>query len=327
MSGRNFAVVVIRVFLFVVVGLQLASGQTTYHIKPTSEPECLTLMEFAYKSERYISTDTTLLLLSGVHELSNTVIFLENIDTLTIMGSSASFPDVTSIILCTGYSAIILVDISYVGINALTIESCGSNWITIDSYSTVYNLTLSSITSHVLPAVSGISITKFDVTDCRMERNYMSLFSYNSTVTSQDNTFESNTGKNGGALLAHNSGIHFTGHNLLESNKAAESGGAKNSSLNFGGFVTFVHNHAGKGGGISVHYSNITATDTSQQLNFSGNIAHYHGGGLQAEWSDIYLQSFIICINNTAVAGYGGAGGVTFFFPYCLSQPPTPHHI
>ena len=52
-----------------------SSGDTTYYVKPTSDTACLaepclTLSEYAQQPHQYLTSNTTLLLLPGVHVLS-----------------------------------------------------------------------------------------------------------------------------------------------------------------------------------------------------------------------------------------------------------------
>ena len=120
---------VATLLLFLVLTIT-CSGYTTHYIKPTpdttcpAEP-CLTLSEYAQQSHQYITSNTTLLFLPGVHFLSINFI-VENISNFEIcnyvrlLTSTNYHPNST--VMCKGLVGIVFRNISSMTLDGLTLS-------------------------------------------------------------------------------------------------------------------------------------------------------------------------------------------------------------
>ncbi len=255
--------------------LPLVSTQTTYHIKPTAESlctygNCLTLSEYAKETSRYLNSTTILQFLPGVHTLNNSVILLQNLDSLVLFGRDSFAPHV-SIIECGKDSGIIFVDISKVKVIGLTFQYCGKRYIL-----TKYAHRLSS---NALPTLSALRIPHFHLVNCQFEDNYLPLFSYGSNILIQDNRFEWN---NRGAVLAISSYILFKGYNVFKNNRNVGTDTVDSVHVTYGGAIYalhsqlvlegsshFISNYAHHGGAIAAYNTTIDIMLVSQ-MNHSG---------------------------------------------------------
>ncbi len=232
--------------------LPLASTQTSYYVRPTSESpcnheDCLTLSEYASEASRYFNSDTlTLVFLPGEHTLNTSIVF-QRFESLTFLGSLTSLPNITSMIVCNNTSAFILSNISKVMMKALSFESCGSN---LDSTTVL----------KVVPALTVHFIPNLYLTTCHMKHNHLPLFLNKSRMYLHDSKFKNNRGWFGGAITAASSTVVFLGDNVFQGNYAVTGGGvfASSSKLLFEGSTTFLSNNArDSGGGISAVESAI----------------------------------------------------------------------
>ncbi len=294
------------VLLFPLLSLPLASTQTTYYVRPTSESPChhedgLTLSEYASETSRYFNSDNlTLVFLPGEHAL-NTSIDFQLYDSLTLLGDLSSLPNITSKIVCNETSAFTLMNISEVEIKALAFDSCGIQgkftnfYIIRDSYDFDEMVEIRNAD----PAISVLLIPKFYLVRCHMEHNHLPLLLNNSRAYLRDNTFEDNSGSLGGAVAAYDSTGMFLGQNMFLGNKAMVGGGvfANRSELVFRGSTAFINNTATYGGGVGAMGSIITyGNTTNKSMNpdsfnnssskihestiFVQNVAQYEGGGI-----------------------------------------------
>ncbi len=317
--------------LYTVLPPPLASTETTYHIRPTSESpcpyeDCLTLSVYASETSRYFnnSDNLTLVFLPGEHVL-NTFIIFQLLERLNLLGNTSSLPNITSKIVCNGIPALTLKNISKVEIKALTFYSCG---------------TQSKSRGSDIPAIAAAFIPNFQLLSCIMEHNVFSLFLYKSKLVSQDCVFDSNMGVYGGAVFAYNSTGVFAGQTVFKDNTAAVDGGgiyAIHSELIFRGSATFIRNSAlGSGGGVRSKYSSITfginETDQSAEEEiqenasyngyylFENNTAKY-GGGILLQHS-IMLTRARRVLNFTRNWARSG-GGIYSRWGYVTHRGPT----
>ncbi len=73
------------------------------------------------------------------------------------------------------------------------------------------NLGLLEITGHILLTISALFIPNLFIVNCRWRHKYLSLFLYESTADVQNGELMNNQAGCGGAVLAYNSGVVFTG--------------------------------------------------------------------------------------------------------------------
>ncbi len=339
-------IVVFLVLLSPLLPLPLASAQTTYYIRPTSESpchheDCLTFSQYASETSRYFNSDNlTLVVLPGEHAL-NTSIDFQLFESLTLLGDLSSLPNITSDIVCNEMSAFSLISISTVEIRALSFHSCGSSH-KADTISQSRSEAL-KLTENVAPAISALFIPNFYLVSCHMEHNHLPLHLNNSRAHLTDNQFLGNKGSLGGAIAAYTSTVVFLGKNLFLGNEAGFGGGvfANRSELVIRGSTTFINNTAKYGGGIGADNSIIDLSNNSSScnrthtstifiqnlaqsdgggillvnsfmwlkggtLNFTMNHAGSEGGGISSDSSIIRLDDFVIFERNSANVNGGG---------------------
>ncbi len=296
------------IFLFLaLLPLPLASTQTTYYVRPTSESQChhedcFTLSEYASETSKYFNSDNlTLVFLPGEHAL-NTSIDFQLFDSLTLLGDLSSLPNITSRIVCNETTALSLKYISKVEIKALAFVFCGIQG--------------SSRNHYIIPPVSAYDNYKEVPSKECFPSNFCSAHSklppcqlshgtqspsttYQQQQSILNNKFEGNIGGIGGVVAAYDSTVVFLGQNLFLGNNAEVGGGvfANRSELVFTGSTAFVDNIAEYGGGIGAKASTIiygntanTSMDTSdfnflysrskESIVFVQNQALSDGGGI-----------------------------------------------
>ncbi len=311
-------IVVFLVLLFPLLPLPLASTQTTYYVRPTSESpchheDCFTLSEYASETSRYFNSDNlTLVFLPGEHAL-NTSIDFQLIESLTLLGDLSSLSNITSKIVCNETSAFSLISISMVEIRALAFHSCGSS-----HKSDTISQSLSEASKVTSTAISALFITNFYLVSCHMEHNHLPLHLNNSRAHLTDNQFVHNKGSLGGAIAAYTSTVVFLGQNLFLGNKAVVGGGvfATTTELVFREATAFINNTAEYGGGIAAENSIITYDDLSNNSSscnrthastfFIQNLAQSQGGGIWLANSFMWLKEGIL---NFTINHAGSDGG------------------
>ncbi len=143
----------------------------------TSESLCtydnyLTLTEYASETGRYFNSDNlTLVFLPGEHILNDSIVFLTDLESLKLLGSTSLHHNVSTI-QCIGDSGIILANISIVEIAELRFLNCGSITDT-NSYSLLTNTTPPD---SALPTVSAIGLPDLYITNCDFHGNYLPLY-------------------------------------------------------------------------------------------------------------------------------------------------------
>ena len=121
-----------------------------------------------------------------------------------------------------------------------------------------------------------------------------------------NSTFIDNVAMDGGGLVSFNSIVTIRGSSNFVNNSANGTGGgivaAAGSDLTLYGNITFTHNIAHLGAGISVKDSSISCTGYTSLMN---NMADY-GGGLISWNSIIALRGSNAFVNNMALSDGGG---------------------
>ena len=273
------------------------SVHTTYLIRPnTSTPcptstadRCLTLQEFAEKGEPEGSTttDITLEFMSGVHNLSTSVVIynLESITALPLPGSNV-------LVRCTTPASLYFSNISHLQISQLSIDSCGT-----ESFKAVNVIVINQAQfSHITIANSNGSAINV----------YNSSLVLNSTVIDHCGFYflSYKYVTSGGAVHAYNSKLVIVGTSVF-SNNSAELGGALfvwQGSFEILGNTTFTQNAAKAGG--AVYTDSAQNAKIGQKVQFNNNRAILIGGALFAN-NVTLLEYGGVYSNNTA--DYGGA--------------------
>ena len=273
------------------------SVHTTYLIRPnTSTPcppstadRCLTLQEFAEKGEPEGSTttDITLEFMSGVHNLSTSVVIynLESITALPLPGSNV-------LVRCSTPASLYFNNISHLQISKLSIDSCG-----MESFKAVHVIAINQAQfSHITIVNSNGSAISV----------YNSSLVLNSTVIDHCGFYFLSYGHvtTGGAVYAYNSKLVIVGTSVF-SNNVAELGGAifvRQGSFEILGNTTFTQNAAKVGG--AVYTDSAQNAKIGQKVQFNNNRAILVGGALFANTVTL-LEYGGVYFNNTA--DYGGA--------------------
>ena len=269
------------------------SVHTTYLIRPnTSTPcppstadRCLTLQEFAEEElEGSTTTDITLELMSGIHNLS-TIIAIYNLESITAL----PLPGCNVLVKCTTPASLYFSNISHLQISQLSIDSCGMGLL-LSAVNVI--ATSQAQFSHITIVNSngsGISV-------------YNSSLVLNSTVIDHCGFTDFNT--NGGGVNACNSKLVIVGTSVFSKNLALTGGAifCWQGSLEILGNATFTHNSAANGGAVGIISAKIAKID--QKVQFCNNKAILDGGALLTRFVKL-LEFSGTYFNNTAE--YGGA--------------------
>ena len=315
----------------------LGFPQNTTFITPTlntpcpAEP-CYTLSVYArlQPESHDLSSNTTLVFLPGDHVLEHTASIV-NLASVTLLGDSSSFPDITSRITCTQPASLTFEGIHELHINLLAFVSCG----------------------HTSPALSINSVRQARISNCffwnstntgpaedphvigsrgaEYEYYYYdddyadpfgnpvesssqggAIYMHDSDMVLTGNTFKHNFAQEGGAIYASLVSL-LAVHNTFHKNSASCSGGAfraEYSQLTFSG-NTFVENSVSDEGGSAL----------SASFCESNSDRAYSGGALSASFCDSLNVTQNTFENNLAYRGYGGAMYTTeLFHPIVFSE-------
>ena len=289
-----------RLFLLLVAVTTPPSSQsvhTTYLIRPsTSTPcppstadRCLTLQQFAQEEEpdRNTTTDVTMEFMSGVHNLSTTIVMynLENVTALPLPGSDV-------LVRCTTPASLYFNSISHLQISQLSIDSCGMG---LRQGTVLVFATNQAQFSHI--TIVNSSGTAIFV--------YSSYLVLNSTVIEQCGFINANAGT-GGAVKAYYSQLLIVGISVFSKNLARVGGaiffGQGRFEFEILGNTTFTQNVAGLGG--AVYIDRTQNVKIGQRVQFSKNRAILYGGALFSTMVTL-LEYGGTYSNNTAQ--HGGA--------------------
>ncbi len=315
--------VVLLGFLFSVRVIPLASAQSTYHIRPSTDSpcpdmykDCLTLSEYGNRTSD--SDNLTLEFLPGEHVLNNSIIFQQR-EGLSLLGDYTILPDITSKIVCKEGSTFTFMNIFEVEIKALMFSSLDS-----------INITHQVLNTTEFPTIFVLLIQNFHLVSCHLEQNQPALQIESSNAYFKDCSFVNNSGRFGGALAMYDSTLELLGQNYFLDNDAivnVDGGGIYvadskilfegstsfvnitcgdiSSGMRISSTVRFVHNFASdSGGGLSLSDSRMF--QGGGFLIFIGNTASGDGGGISSYLSAIRLDGTALFEGNSA-AGRGGA--------------------
>ena len=291
------------------------SWHTTYLIRPnTSTPcppstadKCLTLQEFAEEEEPEgnTTTDITLELMSGVHNLSTNVV----VESIQSFSMHPLFYDSEVEVTCSTSVGLIFRDVSKtLSVKQISYSYCGVDLdVAAIQIESAFYVQISQVNITHSPGlamvVSNVSSVNVDSTVIRDSYATGLNISDSTVVFTGNNTFMYNSG--GGALAAFSCHLYFNGQTVFEYNTAYLGGGMilYNSMVELSGWVTFVNNTAtGWGGAIFMLYGSMTISGMAQ---FSRNTAKFGGGAIAVNNTD----SFDISGNATFARNHALYGG------------------
>ena len=324
--------VLVPASLALVLLFQLSIADSVLYVRPSplvpcpAEP-CHTLSEYAHNVSHYFTSNTTLIFLSGTHEL-DTNLTVSGFTSLQLLGNTSE--PTSCKVVCTQPAHVNVSNVAHVVISALSFSSCGGAGVESALYITkALNCTLDSCQLYSSHNANGLQIFNTNsvyIRSCRFENN----------------TTSSVTNPGGGGAYIEDSHVQFSGHNEFVNNSVSKEevygGGLQlfNCSAVFTGPVVFRNGTAHVGGGLAiflskVHFhSSVSFTfnsansggalylDTESTLNITNvttiehNRAHSQsegsGGGIyMGSQSTLYNFGFLSVNNNTADVG-GGIG-------------------
>ena len=309
---------------------QLSIADCVLYVRPSplvpcpAEP-CHTLSEYAHNVSHYFTSNTTLIFLSGTHEL-DTSLTVSGLTSLQLLGNTSE--PTSCKVVCTQPAHVNVSNVAHVVISALSFSSCGGAGIETTLYVTnALNCTLDSCQLCNSNNARGLQIgyTKsVYIRSCIFENNPSSsvtnpggggAYIMNSHVEFNDhNEFVSNSVPmegdlgSGGGLLLYNSSVDFTGPVVFRNGTASGGGGLASflSKLHFHSSVSFTFNSAFEGGALfldlesTLTITNVTTIEHNRALQGGGG-----GGIFMGAQSTLYNFGFLSVNNNTADQGGG----------------------
>ena len=310
---------------------QLSIADSVLYVTPSplvpcpAEP-CHTLSEYTHNVSDYFTSNTTLIFLSGTHEL-DTNLTVSGLTSLQLLGNTSE--PTSCKVVCTQPAHVNVSNVAHVVISALSFSSCGGAGVESALYITnALNFTLDSCQLCNSQNANGLQIFNTNsvyIRSCRFENN----------------TISSVTSSGGGGAYIEDSRVQFSGHNDFVNNSVSKEevlgGGLQlyNSSAVFIGPVVFRNGTAQSGGGLAslmskIHfhssvsfaynsggalYLDETTLNITNVTTVEHNRAHSQyedsGGGIyMASQSTLYNFGFLSVNNNTA--DYGGGIGTDF---------------
>ena len=281
---------------------QLSIADSVLYVRPSplvpcpAEP-CHTLSEYAHNVSHYFTSNTTLIFLSGTHEL-DTNLTVSGLTSLQLLGNTSE--PTSCKVVCTQPARVNVSNVAHVVISALSFSSCGGTGVQSALYiSNALNCTLDSCqlcNSHNARGLQIINTNSVYIRSCRFENNTISSFV--------------NFGGGGGAFIR-NSYIQFSGHNEFVNNsvsKAVLAGGGlylHNGSAVFTGLVVFRNGTAQAGGGLASVMSKVYF-HSSVLFTFNSAV---QGGALYLDSSILNITNVTTIEHNSAPSQYEGVGG------------------
>ena len=305
---------------------QLSSADSVLYVKPSplvpcpAEP-CHTLSEYAHNVSHYFTSNTTLVFLSGTHELDTSVI-VSGLTSLQLLGNTSE--PTSCKVVCTQPAHMYVSNVAQVVISALSFSSCGgAGRKGALCVSNTHSFTLNS--SQILNSGNAVGLqtyyTKFvHIKSCRFENNIVTnlggggAYIINSYVQfSGHNEFVNNSvTKGGGGLVLDICIAVFTGTVAFRKGQALQGGGLAlySSRVNFHGSALFESNSATIGGALYLDYASVMNVTNITTIHLEQNCANVkyigNGGGIYiGVQSKIHNYGVIRINNNTAYLGGG----------------------
>ena len=296
--------VLVPVSLALVLLFQLSIADSVLYVRPSplvpcpAEP-CHTLSEYAHNASHYFTSNTTLIFLSGTHEL-DTSLTVSGLTSLQLLGNTSE--PTSCKVVCTQPAHVNVSNVAHVVISALSFSTCGGAGVESALYVTnALNCTMDSCQLYNSQNTNGLLICNTNsvyINSCRFENN----------------TISSVTNSGGGGASIMNSYVQFSGQNEFISNSVQKEellvGGGLllyNSSVVFTGPVVFGNGTAHAGGGLAIVMSKVHF-HSSVLFAFNSAIS---GGALHLDSSSTLTFTNVSMIEcNWAQSNYGGGGGI-----------------
>ena len=284
---------------------------------PCPEKPCHTLNEYAGNVSYYFSSTTTLIFLSGKHEL-NQSLFVNGLTSLHFQGSTSE--ENSCEVVCTQPALFWLTYVKNVMINDLNFSYCGGVKECVLCIFYAYNFTMDSCEISNSNNSVGLSVQETTFTyirSCGFRNNFYNrywngvagLYITSSTVQfSGKNVFLSNRGPVGGLWMV-NCTVNFTGNLIFKKNSMAIAGGGGMHLFEckavLYGESWFVENSAdGGGGGLFLDSSVLINANTTIIENNTGT-GRTGGGILVTTYSKLVNSGTLTVKGNTASSGGG----------------------
>ena len=160
----------------------LSIADSVLYVRPSplvpcpAEP-CHTLSEYAHNVSHYFTSNTTLIFLSGTHDL-DTNLTVSGLTSLQLVGNTSE--PTSCKVVCTQHAHVNVSNVAHVVISTLSFSSCGSAGVESALYITnALNCTLDSCQLHNSHNARGLQIINTNsvyIRSCRFENNTLSSF-------------------------------------------------------------------------------------------------------------------------------------------------------
>ena len=275
---------------------------------------CLTLNQYAENASQYFTDYTELMFLPGRHLLGKPFIVrdLEAVFFLHRETGAVKQPE----IVCTEPVGINFINISLVSVSEMTFSECGDSrsssptkWALLVRSAQGFILTNSvmkhSRTTALVIQDSQNTTLSGNTFESNPGYNGGAMLISNSTVEIENSYFRRNTAVFGGGLLVYLGTISFHGSNVFTDNRAFNGGAVylDSSSVTFNGSQTFCFNYAVRRGGvINGVYSQLSFNGTN---NFTENLSEGNGSAIQISFSTVRFGGRTFFVRNFALLYYG----------------------
>ena len=305
---------------------QLSTADSVLYVTPSplvpcpAEP-CHTLSEYAHNVSHYFTSNTTLIFLSGTHEL-DTNLTVSGLTSLQLLGNTSE--PTSCKVVCSQPAHVNVSNVAHVVISALSFSSYGGAGIESALYiSNALNCTLNSCqlcNSHNANGLQIFNTNSVYIRSCRFENNTITnsggggAYIEDSRVQfSGHNEFVNNSVSKeegmGGGLQLFNSSAVFTGQVVFRNGTAQSGGGLASvrSKVHFHSSVSFAFNSAILGGALYLDSGILNITNvTTIEHNSAHSQSEGSGGGIYvASQATLYNFGFLSVNNNTADQGGG----------------------
>ena len=294
--------------LLLLLFLPLCSAQSTYYVTPTPDTPCP--REPCYSLSEYLtgqvvpfhSAELTFIFLSGDHILEFSFPVPARLTNLNFIGDFASFPEVTSMIICSQPIGFTFPQLNRFNMSGIAYKSCGS----------LYD-----------PPITLKQVLQADISYCLFQGGQNgALAVIDSTLILLENRFVNNSATTGGGVYIDRSVVNLT-RNIFVDNYAEVNGSGVYIEPVHHSTVSFTENtfisNSGDGAVVFVGYSSEVSFRENEFLNNSGSNVTY---GSQTQISMIYVTPTPDtpcpgepCFNFSAVVDYLTPDAVLVFLP------------
>ena len=297
--------------------LPLCSAQSTYYVTPTPDTPCpgqpcYSLSEYVTgQVVQFNSAEHTFVFLPGDHIIEYSIPITLQVPNLNLLGDSASFPEVTSMIICNQPMSFAFLEVIRFNVSGIAFKSCGS----------LYD-----------PPIKLLSVFQAEISNCMFQGGQNgALAVVDSTLTLLDNTFLNNSATIGGGIYIDRSIVHLT-RNTFVDNYASENGSGVYIESDQPSTVSFTENsfigNNGDGAVVFVGYNSEVTFIENEFLNNSGSNITY--GSQVSNTSTFYVTPTPdtpcpgkLCYDFSVVNYFLTSDAVLVFLPgnYSLERP------